>query len=53
MIKEQEYKKRRELLLKKISESSVAVIFSAEPTTRSHDTHHPYRQDSNFYYLCG
>lgn len=53
MIKEQEYKKRRELLLKKISESSVGVIFSAEPATRSHDTHHPYRQDSNFYYLCG
>ncbi|MBE0514575.1 aminopeptidase P N-terminal domain-containing protein [Sulfurimonas sp.] len=53
MIKEREYKKRRELLLKKIPNSSVGVIFSAEPATRSHDTHHPYRQDSNFYYFSG
>ncbi len=53
MIKEQEYKKRRERLLKKLSNDSLGVIFSAEPATRSHDTHHPYRQDSNFYYLCG
>ncbi|TKI69279.1 M24 family metallopeptidase [Sulfurimonas crateris] len=53
MIKEQEYKKRRERLLKKLSNDSIGVIFSAEPATRSHDTHHPYRQDSNFYYLCG
>jgi len=53
MIKEQEYRKRRERLLKKLPDNSVGVIFSAEPATRSHDTHHPYRQDSNFYYLCG
>jgi len=53
MIKEQEYKKRRDLLCKKLSNNSVAVIFSAEPATRSHDTHHPFRQESNFYYLSG
>jgi len=53
MIKEKEYRKRRERLLKKLPENSVGVIFSAEPSTRSHDTHHPYRQDSDFYYLCG
>lgn len=53
MIKESEYKKRRDTLAKKMSKDSVAVIFSAEPATRSHDTHHPYRQDSNFYYLSG
>ncbi len=53
MITEKEYKKRRDLLSKKLSENSVGIIFSAEPATRSHDTHHPYRQDSNFYYLCG
>ncbi|MDQ1244275.1 MAG: Xaa-Pro aminopeptidase [Campylobacterota bacterium] len=53
MIKESEYKKRRDILTKKMPNNSVGVIFSAEPATRSHDTHHPYRQDSNFYYLSG
>ncbi|MFA5233198.1 MAG: aminopeptidase P N-terminal domain-containing protein [Sulfurimonas sp.] len=53
MIKESEYKKRRDSLAKKMPNNSVGVIFSAEPATRSHDTHHPYRQDSNFYYLSG
>lgn len=53
MIKESEYKKRRDTLAKKMPKNSIAVIFSAEPATRSHDTHHPYRQDSNFYYLSG
>ena len=53
MIDEVEYKKRREKFGKKLLNDSVAVIFSAEAKTRSHDTHHPYRQNSNFYYLCG
>lgn len=53
MIKESEYKKRRDTLAKKMPNNSLGVIFSAEPATRSHDTHHPYRQDSNFYYLSG
>jgi Xaa-Pro aminopeptidase len=53
VIKESEYKKRRDSLAKKMPNNSVGVIFSAEPATRSHDTHHPYRQDSNFYYLSG
>jgi len=53
VIKESEYKKRRDTLAKKMPKNSIAVIFSAEPATRSHDTHHPYRQDSNFYYLSG
>jgi Xaa-Pro aminopeptidase len=53
VIKESEYKKRRDTLAKKMPNNSIGVIFSAEPATRSHDTHHPYRQDSNFYYLSG
>lgn len=53
MIEEKEYKKRRETLAKKLLNNSVGIIFSAEYTTRSHDTQHPYRQDSNFYYLSG
>ncbi|ABB44801.1 aminopeptidase P. Metallo peptidase. MEROPS family M24B [Sulfurimonas denitrificans DSM 1251] len=53
MIKESEYKKRRDTLAKSFLNDSIAVIFSAKEAVRSHDTHHPYRQDSNFYYLCG
>ncbi len=53
MIKESEYKKRRDTLAKRLLKDSVAIIFSAEYSTRSHDTQHPYRQDSNFYYLTG
>jgi len=53
VIQESEYKKRRDTLAKKLLNDSVGVVFSAQQTTRSHDTQHPYRQDSNFYYLTG
>lgn len=53
MISEKEYKSRRDTLAKKLSKNSVAVLFSAEPKTRSNDTEYPYRQNSNFYYLSG
>lgn len=53
MISENEYKHRRELLSKKLLNNSVGVIFSAKQATRSNDTEHRYRQDSNFYYLTG
>ncbi len=53
MIQEKEYAKRRHKLLKKLKPDSVAVICSAEAKVRSNDTHYPYRQNSNFYYLSG
>ena len=53
MIKEAEYKQRRDRLLAKLSKDSVGVIFSAGYKTRSNDTEYPFRQDSNFYYLSG
>lgn len=53
MIQESEYKARREALFEKLSSNSVAVLFSAEPQSRSNDTEYPYRQNSNFYYLSG
>ncbi|MCF6340039.1 MAG: aminopeptidase P N-terminal domain-containing protein [Sulfurimonas sp.] len=53
MIKESEYKNRRDKLVKKLSNNSIAVIYSATNKTRSNDTEFPYRQDSNFYYLTG
>lgn len=53
MIKEREYKKRRDSLAKKLAKNSLTVLFSADNKTRSNDTDYPYRQNSNFYYLTG
>ncbi|EQB39918.1 hypothetical protein M947_04875 [Sulfurimonas hongkongensis] len=53
MIKESEYKKRREKLAKKLLNNSVTLLASSKPKVRSNDTNYPYRQDSNFYYLTG
>lgn len=53
MIEEKEYLKRRQKLAKSLKEDSLAVLFSACPQVRSNDTEHPYRQNSNFYYLSG
>lgn len=53
MIKEKEYKKRRESFCKSLKKNSLALFVSAEQKVRSNDTEFPYRQDSNFYYLSG
>jgi len=53
MIKEKEYKTRRDVLAKKLPSNSLTIIFSAKNKTRSNDTNYPYRQNSNFYYLTG
>ncbi len=53
VIKEKEYKKRRDIVAKKMSKNSVAIIFSATYKVRSNDTNYPFRQNSNFYYLTG
>jgi Xaa-Pro aminopeptidase len=43
---------RRQKLLDRMEEG-VAIITSAPVHTRSNDTEYPYRQNSDFYYLCG
>ena len=53
LISEKEYRKRRVRLGRKLKPFSVAVLFAAEPKTRSNDTEYPYRQNSNFYYMSG
>lgn len=53
MIQEKEYLQRREHFAKRLRKNSVAVFYAAEQKVRSNDTEFPYRQDSNFYYLCG
>ncbi len=53
MISEKEYKSRREILAKALKDDSLTLVASALPKVRSNDTHYPYRQNSNFYYLTG
>jgi len=53
MIDEIEYKQRRENLSKTLLKNSVAIVFASQHKTRTNDTHYPFRQNSNFYYLCG
>ena len=47
-----EYGQRRQRLIDAI-EGGVAIIASAPTAIRNNDVHHPYRQDSDFYYLTG
>jgi Xaa-Pro aminopeptidase len=39
--------------MRRMDQNSVAIIPSASETTRSHDTHYRFRQDSDFFYLTG
>lgn len=48
-----EYPRRRQQLMARMSANSVAIIPSAPVTVRNRDVEHPYRQDSDFYYLTG
>ncbi len=46
------FESRRKALLDQL-EGAVAVFASAPSTIRNNDVEHPYRQDSDFYYLTG
>lgn len=48
----QECKARRARLAEKAADSAVIVSAHTE-YVRNHDVHHPYRQDSNLFYLTG
>jgi len=47
-----DFAKRRKQFLKSLGRS-VAIFPAAPQLFRNSDVHHPYRQDSNFYYLTG
>lgn len=51
-MNETHFLNRRSKLLNTMEEG-VAIITSAPAKTRSNDTEYPYRQSSDFYYLCG
>lgn len=53
MIQPQEFLLRRQQLLNKIDQNSIALLFSASEVLRNGDVHFPFRQDSSFYYFTG
>lgn len=48
-----EYVNRRHLLCQQLPENAMAIIPAAPQSIRNGDTHYPYRQHSDFYYLTG
>lgn len=48
-----EYAKRRSVLMAQMSPNSIAIVPCAPATVRNRDVEHPFRQDSDFYYLSG
>ena len=53
MIKAAEFARRRKQLMRMADEDAIIILPSAPLRVRSHDTHYPYRQDSDFWYLAG
>lgn len=49
----QDYLQRRQTLAKRLPQESLAIIPGARECLRNGDTHYPFRQDSDFYYLTG
>lgn len=52
-LKIDEYAKRRQRLMQAVGPDGVAIVPGAHEAVRSRDTHFPFRQDSDFHYLCG
>ena len=47
------YAQRYRTILEQLDSTSMMIVRSADPKTRSLDTDYPYHQESNFYYLTG
>ncbi|WP_111657658.1 Xaa-Pro aminopeptidase [Isoalcanivorax indicus] len=52
-ISRQEFARRRRELMAQMEENSIAILPAAPERTRNRDVEHPYRQDSDFWYLSG
>lgn len=53
LIPRKEFSARRARLMEMMEPNSIAIIPSAYEIIRNNDTHFPFRQDSDFYYLTG
>lgn len=49
----EEFAQRRQSLMDMMEDNSIAIVPAAPELIRSRDTEYPYRQDSDFHYLCG
>ncbi|MGB1140800.1 MAG: aminopeptidase P N-terminal domain-containing protein, partial [Halioglobus sp.] len=52
-ISKAEFARRRKNFMAHMEPNSIAIIPAAREQVRSRDTEYPFRQDSDFYYLCG
>jgi Xaa-Pro aminopeptidase len=52
-INNTEFLSRRERLLRSMQPNSICLLPAASLVTRSRDTEFPFRQNSDFHYLCG
>ena len=52
-ISAQEFQRRRRELMELMEPNSIAILPAAPERTRNRDVEHPYRQDSDFWYLSG
>lgn len=52
-ISKAEFSRRRKNLTALMEPNSIAIVPSASEAQRSRDTEYPFRQDSDFHYLCG
>ena len=53
MIKPAEFARRRRQLMRMAGADAILILPAAPQRIRSNDTHYPYRQDSDFWYLTG
>ena len=53
MIKPSEFARRRKQLMRMADDDAILILPAAPERIRSKDTHYPYRQDSDFWYLSG
>lgn len=52
-VTQKEFARRRKELMALMEPGSIAIVPSAMEVTRNSDVQHPFRQDSDFYYLTG
>ena len=48
-----EFARRRKQLMRMSTDDAILILSAAPERVRSNDTHYPYRQDSDFWYLSG
>ena len=52
-IPRSEFRRRRRNLMAAFDENSIAILPASTEVLRNNDVEYPFRQDSDFYYLCG